>query len=230
MRRRPAAAANPEAPAFRFAWWMSFFATIALVAILGLARSAQAATSPVFGLPTPVFGLPTPVFAAAPASDEDDEEAEASEEDEFEFELCENEDEDEFCEAEEDDSDRPDAPSECLLTRTEASVSASPARDRLRLQIHYEMSSPSAVGVDYGLHGAKGSLYLGGEKKQLGRKGVLRLSEDLTEAQMEKVMAAKGFTVRLRVPAAPRYCQPLFDRQLNVRQATPSGLSWSEAV
>jgi hypothetical protein len=224
MRRRPTVTASPEAPAFRFAWWMSFFATIALVAVLGLARSAQAATSP-------VLGLPTPALAVAPASnDEDNEEAEASEEDEFEFELCEEEDESEFCEAEEDDSDRPQAPTECLLTRVETSISAAPNRDRLRLQIRYEMSAPSAVGVAYGLHGAKGSLYLGGEKKQFGRKGVLRLSEDLTEAQMEKVMAAKGFTVRLRVPAAPRYCQSLFDRQLNVRQTTPTGLSWSEAA
>ena len=55
---------------------------------------------------------------------------------------------------------------------------------------------------------------------------MLRLTEDLTEAQMAKVMAAKGFTVRLRVPAAPGYCQAFFDHQLNVRRATPSGLAW----
>ena len=223
MRRRPAAADSEEAPAIRFAWWMSFFATIALVAILGLARSAQAATSP-----APSLLAPATVFAAVPAND--DEEAEASEEGEFEFELCEDEDESEFCEAEEDDSDRPQAPPECLLTRVEPGVSAAPNQDRVRLQIRYEMSSPAAVTVDYGLHGNKGSLFLGSEKKQFGRKGVLRLSENLTEAQMEKVMAARGFTVRLRVPSAPRYCQSLFDRQLNARQATPTGLSWRETA
>ena len=38
---------------------------------------------------------------------------------------------------------------------------------------------------------------------------------------MAKVMAAKGFTVRLRVPAAPGYCKPFFDHQLDVRRADP---------
>jgi hypothetical protein len=222
MRRRPAAATSPEAPAFRFAWWMSFFATIALVAILGLARSAQAATLPIPGLPTPILG-------AAPADDED--EAETSEDDvEFEFEECEDEDESEFCEAEADDSKRPEAPPECLLSSAEPTVSATPNRDRVRLQVRYKTSSPTTVTVDYGLHGSKGSLFLGSEKKHFGRSGVFRLSEDLTEAQMTKVTAAKGFSVRLRVATAPRYCQSLFDRQLDVRQATPSGFSWHEAA
>ena len=221
MRRRPTAAASPEAPAFRFAWWMSFFATIALVAILGLARSAQAAT-------LSVPGLPAPVLSAAPADDEEDE-AEASEGDEdFEFEECEDEDESDFCEAEEDDSDRPEAPAECLLSRAEPTVSVAPNRDRVQLQIRYKTTASATVTIDYGLHGAKGSLYLGSEKKHFGRSGVLHLDEILAESQMAKVMAAKGFTVRLRVAAAPRYCQSLFDRQLDLRQATPSGLTWRE--
>jgi len=222
MRRRPAAATSPEVPAFRFAWWMSFFATIALVAILGLARSAQAAT-------LAVPGLATPVLAAAPAEDDEDE-AETSEDDEFEFEECEDEDESDFCEAEEDESKRPEAPPECLLSSAEPTVSAAPNRDRVQLQVRYKTSSPTTVTVDYGLHGSKGSLFLGSEKKHFGRSGVLRLSEDLTEAQMTRVMAAKGFTVRLRAAAVPRYCQSLFDRQLDVRQATPSGFSWHEAA
>lgn len=198
---------------------MSFFVTIAIVAVLGIARSAQAATAPTLGLPTP-----SPLLAAA--FDEDEDEAEASEDDEFEFELCEDEEESEFCEAEEEDGDRPEAPPECLLTRAEASISAAPNRDRVRLQIRYAMSSPGTVIVDYGLHGSRGSLFLGSERRQFGRQGVLRLTETLTEAKMEKVVAARSYTVRLRVPAAPRYCQSLFERQLDVRQATPSGLSW----
>jgi hypothetical protein len=46
---------------------------------------------------------------------------------------------------------------------------------------------------------------------------------------MAKAMAAKGFTVRLRVPAAPHYCQALFDRRLDLRQATPTGLTWQQS-
>jgi hypothetical protein len=215
MRRRPTAADDQQAPAIRFAWWMSFFVTIALVAIVGLASSAQAKT-----VPASLF--PAPTLTAAFEEDE----AEASEDEEgFEFDEC--ADFEECDESEEEGS--PEAPEECLLSNAEASVAAVANRDQVRLQVRYRTTAPTTVAVDYGLHGAKGSLYLGGEKKRFGPAGVLRLSDDLTEAQMAKVMAAKGFTVRLRVPAAPRYCQSLFDRQLDQRQNTPTGPSWTQS-
>ena len=47
---------------------------------------------------------------------------------------------------------------------------------------------------------------------------------------MAKALAAKGFTVRLRVPAAPGYCHAFFDRQLDVRRATPTGLCLASSV
>jgi hypothetical protein len=216
MRRRPTAVDSEEAPAIRFAWWMSFFVTIALVAIVGLASSAQAATMP---------ASPFPVPALAAAFEEDEEEAEASEDDEgFEFECVDFEE----CDESEEEGG-PEAPEECLLSNAEATVSAVANRDQVRLQVRYRSTVPTAVSVDYGLHGGKGSLYLGGEKKRFGQTGVLRLSENLTEAQMAKVMAARGFTVRIRVPAAPRYCQSLFERQLDERQNTPTGPSWTQS-
>jgi hypothetical protein len=220
MRRRPALATSPEDHAARFAWWVAFLVTISLVAALGLARSAQASTAAV-----PALAAPTLL-----AFDEEEDEAEVSEDDEgFGFEACEDEEEAEYCEAEEEGPGGPEAPPECLLSSAQASVSASPNRDRVKLRIRYAMSSPSAVAVDYGLHGGKGSLFLGSERKQLGGSGVLRLTEDLNEAQMAKVMAAKSFTVRLRVPAAPRYCQSLFERQLDLRRATPAGITWQQS-
>lgn len=216
MRRRPAAADSEEAPAIRFAWWMSFFATIALVAILGLARSAQAAATP---------ASPFPAATLTAAFEEDEEEAAASEDDEgFEFECVDFEE----CDESEEEGG-PEAPAECLLSNAEATVSAVANRDQVRLQVRYRTTAPATVSVDYGLHGGKGALYLGGEKKRFGPAGVLRLSDDLSEAQMAKVMAARGFTVRLRVPAAPRYCQALFDRQLDVRQNTPTGPAWTQS-
>ncbi len=219
MRRRPSPTADPEAQLTRFAWGIAFFATLTLVAVLGLARSAQAMTVP------GVSG--SPVAAALSASDGEDfeDEAEASEEEDFEAGECDEEEEE--CE-EEDGESGAEAPAECLLTSAQASVLAT-NNDRVRLQIRYTTTSPTAVTVDYGLHGSKGGLFLGSEKKRFGRKGVLRLTESLTEPQMTKVMAAKGFTVRLRVPAAPRYCNSLFDRQLDVRQPTPSGLAWQQS-
>jgi hypothetical protein len=204
--------------AARFAWWAAFCATLTLIAILGIAKSAQALTVPPTG-PPGIVAAPAP-----PADEESEDEAEASEDEGFEAEECEADEE----ECEEDEAG-PNAPQECLLSSAEATVFATANKDKVRLQLRYTTSAPTAVAVDYGLHGAKGSLYLGGEKKQLAKQGVLRLTKDLTEAQMTKVMAAKGFTVRLRVPAAPGYCKAFFDRQLNSRRATPSGLAWQQS-
>lgn len=219
MRRRVTAASADEANAIRFAWWAAFFATLTLIAVLGIAKSAQALTVP----PTGAAGI---VAGPAPPADEEfeGEEAEASEDEGFEDEECEEDAEE--CE---EDEGRSEAPAECLLSSAETSVSATANKDRVRLQIRYATSAPTIVAVDYGLHGGKGSLYLGGEKKQFGRHGVLRLTNTLTEAQMAKVMAAKGFTVRLRVPAAPGYCKSFFDHQLDIRRTTPSGLTWQQA-
>ncbi len=217
MRRRVSAAATDEATAIRFAWWAAFFATLTLVVVLGIAKSAQALTVP----PT---GTPGTVAAPAPSASEEseDEEAEASEG--LEDAECEEDEE----ECEEEVGDATEAPAECLLSSAEATVTASANKDKVRLQVHYETSSPTAVAVEYGLHGSKGSLYLGGEKRQFARHGVLRLTRTVSEAQMAKVMAAKAFTVRLRVPAAPGYCRAFFDHQLDSRRATPTGLAWQQ--
>jgi hypothetical protein len=215
MRRRHSAHGGDEAAAIRFAWWAAFFATLSLVAVLGLAKSAQAMTLP--GTPAP-GALAT---LAPPAAEESEDEAEASEDEGFEDEECEEDEEE--CEEEFGPGE---APQECLLTSAQTTAAAAANKDKVRLQIRYTTSTPTAVTVEYGLHGGKGSLFLGSEKKHFGRRGVLRLTKVLTESQMTKAMAAKGFTVQLRVPAAPNYCKSFFDYQLDVRQATPSGLSW----
>jgi hypothetical protein len=214
MRRRPPTLA-PEDAAVRFAWWAAFLATLTLIAVLGIAKSAQALT-------VPPAGAPGVVVAPAPdLEDEAEDEVEVSEEDFEAEEECEEGEEE--CE---DEAGPGEAPRECLLTRAQATVLTAANKDKVRLQIRYTTSTPTTVAIAYGLHGSKGSLYLGGEKKRFAKQGVLRLTKTLTEAQMAKATAAKGYTVRLRVPAAPAYCQSFFDYQLDVRQATPSGLAW----
>src|SRR4029077_19925430 len=69
MRRKPEAFPNHDSHAVRLAWWASFFATIAVIAILGIVRSAQAEPAPLGGA----------ALALAPSSFEtsaDDESAE----------------------------------------------------------------------------------------------------------------------------------------------------------
>ena len=220
MRRKLSTATGHDASATRIAWWASFCATLALIAILGLARSVQAMpVSPGEAVAAAAERVPSP-------DEEAENEAETSEEDEFgvEGEECEEDEEDEECGEEED---RSAAPRECLLRTATATVST--IHDGVRLLIRYTTSSPTSVAVEYGLHGAKGSLFLGNDHKRFAANGTLRLTKRLSDAQMAKVTAAKNFTVRLHVAAAPGYCGAFFDRQLDVRRATPGGLSWSQS-
>ncbi len=197
----------------RFAWLVSFLATLSLVAILAMAKSAQAETVAVGAL-----------AATQPFDTEYGEEA-GEEGEEIEFEECDEEEEEE-CEEEEAD---PEAPEACLLSSAHAAIFASSNRAKVRLQVRYDLDSPSAVAVEYGLHGSKGALFLGSDRKRFARHGVFHTTRKLTDSQMAKVLAAKNFTVRLNVLAAPPYCLPFFDRQLSIRRATPGGLTWLQS-
>lgn len=217
MRREPSPACDNNAHVRVIAWVASIL-PLALIALLGFTGSAQALPDTGSSLP------PLPALLAAPDDEEEEEgEAGASEDEVVEAEECEAEEEGE-CEEEE----LLEAPPECLLSSVDATVFASGNRDRLRLLIRYTSVSPTAVTVAYGLHGAKGSLFLGASKKNFGKKGVLRLNRSLTEAQMAKVLAAKDFTVRIRALKAPGWCQSIFDRRLTLRRATPAGISWQQ--
>ncbi len=196
-----------------------FLAVAALIALLGLATSAQALTVPAANAFGPGTALTPPLDEEE--DDEGEDEAETSDDEELESEDC---------EADEEECDESgSAPTECRVHDAEATVSASPRRDRISLKVRYATTAPTAVSLDYALHGAKGSLDLGATRKKLGKKGVLRLNRALTEAQMAKVMAARDFTVRLRVPGAPTYCQAFFDYELDVRRTTPGGLTWLQS-
>lgn len=193
---------------------------LVLLLLLCLAPAARALT---VSAPT-LSVLADPL--AAPAEEEGEGEAAASEDEEIEIEEeCEEEEPGECAE----DSGGPEAPVECLLTSLEPTVFAFGNSDKVRLQVRYSTVSPTSVKVDYGLHGGKGALFLDSEKKRFGRNGVLRLNRKLTEDQMAKVLAARDFTVRLRVLDAPRWCGSYFDRHLDVRRATPRGLTWMQS-
>jgi hypothetical protein len=228
MRWRHPTTLDERARIIRLAWVASFLVTLALIAVLAMARSAQALN------PLPP-AHPLALVAAAPRDEEDEEEeegeAEAAGDDEYEAEECETGEEDEEeCadEGDENTGEDSETPPECLLSSTRATIFATPNSGKVRLQVQYTSTSPAAVAVDYGLHGAKGSLYLGSDRKRFARQGALNLSRQLNEVQMAKVVAAKDFTVRFHVLDAPGYCQPLFDHHLDLRRATPNGLAWSD--
>ena len=199
----------------RFAWLVSFLATLTLVAILALAKSAQALT---------VAGASGPATAAASAPPFDFEVEEEGEEEELEAEECEEGEEE--CEEEADGAI--EAPEECLLSSAQATVFASSGQDKLRLVVRYTTSTPALVAIAYGLHGSKGSLYLGQSTKQFAKSGVFRQTAILSEAQMAKTAGAKDFSVQLYAVHAPHYCRHYFELHLTARHAAPSGLTWAD--
>jgi hypothetical protein len=216
--RKPAPIVDSEARAARIAWWASFFATVALIAILGVAKSAQAAT---------VAAAGDPGASAAAHSPIEEFEAEEEGEEEFEAEECEEGEEGEE-ECEEGEEAGSEAPEECVLSSADATVFAFGAEDKVRLVIRYAALSPTVVAVDYGFHGSRGSLYLGQSQRHFGRTGVFSQTETLSEPQMARAMGAKDFAVQLYAVDAPHYCRHFFDRQLTIRHAAPSGLIWSD--
>jgi hypothetical protein len=202
----------------RFAWWISFLATLALLSVLWAARSAQAATLPIG---EPVNALPPLSLAADP--EEEDEELE---EEELEVEECEEEEGDEEeCEARiaADEGDDP-----CILRSAEATVSVLKAHDKVRLALRYTAEAPAVVSVEYGLRGRRGALKMGEETRRFGRSGVFRATETLTEAEMKKVNAAKEFDVRLHAVNTPRFCRSVFDRDLTARHGSAHGPVWTD--
>jgi hypothetical protein len=215
MRWRHASAAD-GARTIRLAWLASFLATLALVGILAMARSAQALTVPEHS---------SAAAHAATASPFDLDSEEGAEE-EFEAEECEEAEGEgeEGCE----EGGGPEAPSECILDSAQATVFASTAQDRIRLAVRYAAVSPTVVAIDYGLHGDKGSLYLGQSRKYFSKTGVFRQTESLSEPEMEKAASAKDFTVQLYAVNAPRYCRHYLDQYLTARHAAAGGLIWTD--
>lgn len=215
-----------EAQRIRLAWIGALFAAVALIAILGLARSAEAMTVPL-GAPT----LSAVSFVPAEEAEEE-EEFEGEEEERTAAAECEenaeSEDEEEECEAIAEEEAEAEAPRECVLSSASATVTTATNSDRVRLAIHYTAYSPGAIKILSFLRGKKGPLSLGSDRSQLGTHGVIRETDTLTTAQIPKALAARDFTIELRPAHAPRYCNNLLDRHLTVRHSTAGRLTWSD--
>lgn len=223
MKPHSAIAQPGRSPAVRLAWLASLAATLLLVALLGFARTAAAASPPPL-LQLPSSAAPLPEFEAL--SEEEAEEAEAEEEElEIEIEECVEAEEgnEEECEEmlEEDE-----VPEECMLEEADAIVTALPAHNKVRLDVRYTTSSPASVALDYHLRGSKGRLDVGSDTKHFGHEGVLHHFDTLSDREMAKVLAAHEFTIELHAVNSPHYCRPLFERHLTVRHQASGGMVW----
>lgn len=209
MKRKQLGPDLQAAHAARFAWWVAFLTTVALVVGLGVVRSANAAE-----LPAPSF---VPAAITAEAEDFGDDEGEEDDGEEMtaaeECELAEEEgelaeEEGEECESKDE---REAKEAGCLLRSASASAVALPARHQLLLTVHYSAFSEANVSVVSQLRGGRGQVHLRPERRHLARSGVLHLDQHLTPSQMERAAVAHSFEVELRADGEPPECH-LLDR------------------
>jgi hypothetical protein len=203
-------------------------ALLLLLATLALAREATLARAA-----APSGGPASTAFAV------DEEEEEDDEEDQFDFsgedegdeteeaDRCASDDEakEEACEErlEEKESEELMA-SECRLSVAEATVATVPAQDQVRLTVHYRTVEPSAVAVELRLRGAHGPLDLGVDSGHFAESGTFHATEQLSEPEMDRAMAAREFTVGIHAVNSPRFCREIFERHLTAHH----GGRWSD--
>jgi hypothetical protein len=218
MRRRLQILAADETQAARFARLAAFMATVALVALLGFVRSAEASTVPTPTKPAPPVEVEEEFLFGAGGEAEEEDELEACEE-------LSNETAAEACEAKVEEREVFEA---CNLSAAEATVAARPGRDRIRLAIHYRSLSPATVRIGVRFHGGKGSGNLGQSTAHLSQSGTFRESIRLDDPVMTRALAAREFTVTLRIAGAPSRCTSEFDQALSSRRAVGRALVWSD--
>jgi hypothetical protein len=216
----------------RLALWAGIFLVVALLAGLGFSRSAQATPAP----PASAFtGLPT-AFVVEEAEEEESEAEEGQESVaecalEAQEEIAEGEPVETECEveAEEEESEGGSeiAPEECFVRTTAATIAANPANNSVHLALRYTTWTPATVAVSYSLRGAKGGLALGHATKHFGKKGVLKLSTSLTDAEMVRAMAAHEFDVAVHAINSPGYCGKIFAQRLSAHKAVGKGRLWT---
>jgi hypothetical protein len=220
MIARPTPSQVPSHRALRLAWWAAFLLTIALLAAIGFARSASAA-----GPVLPATSAPiSPPLEAGEECEADEPDCAEEEGGEQECEL----DEDGEEECEEAGEEEGEAPPECLLRTAQPRVSISAAQQRLHLDVRYTLASPADLSIGLRSSGGKGAVALPGNKRHLSQSGSFHETFQLSEAETERAVTAKQFTVRLRVLDVPSSCHHYDFRHLRIRHGGEQSPIFSE--
>lgn len=149
-------------------------------------------------------------------------------EESVEGEECEAfEDEEEFCEEEIEEA-QGEAPAECLLTSARPRVSIGGGQEQLRLDIRYTVAGPANVTVSLRASGKKGSVSIAPSRHKLTRNGTLRETAELSEEETERALAAREFTVKLRVAGVSSSCHRYDVRHLVVKRGGDESPVFSE--
>lgn len=195
---------------------LTLLVTIAFLTGLGLTQSA-AAEDPLDADPSAFFE-----DEECAAGDPDCEEL-------LEGEECEAiGDEEEECEEELEEL-AGEAPAECLLTTARPRISIAAGQEKLRLDVRYTVSGPANVSVSLRASGNKGGLSVAASRHRLTRDGTLHETAELSEEETERALAAREFTVRLRVTGVPWSCHRYDVRHLVVKRGGDDNPVFSES-
>jgi hypothetical protein len=100
------------------------------------------------------------------------------------------------------------APEECILRSAHAHAALDGRGERLKLTLGYTTYEPIGAKIEIG----GGAGHIATIHRHLGRSGVLRIVESLPGNQQPK-----RITVRLAIPASPRYCGKYQTEKVRVR-------------
>lgn len=119
-------------------------------------------------------------------------------------------------------------PDECIEYTVAARVISSPSHNTVRLEVSYDSSESGTASLSYSLKGSKGSLKLGAASWHLSVWGHVEQTAHLSDRELLKLQAARSFTVRVKMPGTPSYCEIYRTRQLTLRHQNGTQTVWTE--
>jgi hypothetical protein len=211
--RRPLLGAQEGSLPAPMPWEMKLLAYLLLLSLLALSpQLSAAAASP-----------PAPPALALEEADEDE-----GEEDE-EWEEGETEEEGEEDERTKAEPGLPQGvPDECLDYTVAARAVSSISRQSVQLEVSYDSYESGRASLSYALNGGRGWLKLGTAHWRLSRWGHLEQTAHLSDSKLIKLRAAKTFTVRVKMPGTPTYCDAYSVRHLSFHRKRGEQTVWSE--
>jgi hypothetical protein len=121
------------------------------------------------------------------------------------------------------------APLVCAVDDIAARVTASHARDTVRLAVRYAASEPVGVTVHAWLKSGRGALWLRPFRLHVGRRGTVETRLRLNGLAMARVRAARVFLVYVEARPAGT-CEQHLIRRLSARQRGLTRTTWSERL
>ncbi len=95
--------------------------------------------------------------------------------------------------------------------------------------VRYTSFAPASVTVSFGLAGPRGALRLPSVHARFARQGLFRVAERLGLPRMQRVRAARRFTVRMRIAGSPGRCARHVVRHLTIRHAAGGRIVWLQS-